>query len=104
MTDKELRKLTRADLLDLLIDQGKELEAMKMELEDVRKQLKSRQILMEQAGSIAEAALRINGIFEAAQAAADQYLENVVLMAGVRSQERKSETADGDVLDKPSEE
>ena len=32
---------------------------------------------MEDSGSIAEAALRLNGIFEAAQKAADQYLESV---------------------------
>ena len=29
------------------------------------------------AGSIAEAALRVNGVFEAAQAAADQYLQSI---------------------------
>ena len=33
--------------------------------------------MTEEAGSIAEAALRINRVFEAAQEAADQYLENI---------------------------
>lgn len=37
----------------------------------------SREIELEEAGSIAEAALRLNGVFEAAQKAAEQYLINV---------------------------
>lgn len=37
----------------------------------------SRAIELEDAGSIAEAALRLNGVFEAAQRAAEQYLMNV---------------------------
>ena len=37
----------------------------------------SREIELEDAGSIAEAALRLNGVFEAAQRAAEQYLMNV---------------------------
>lgn len=37
----------------------------------------SRVIELEDAGSIAEAALRLNGVFEAAQKAAEQYLMNV---------------------------
>ena len=44
-----------------------------------QKELASRQIRLEQAGSIAEAALKLNGVFEAAQAACNQYLENIRL-------------------------
>ena len=40
-------------------------------------------LLLSEAGSIAEAALRLNGVFEAAQAAADQYLDSVRAMHGV---------------------
>ena len=36
-----------------------------------------RRILLEKAGSIAEASLQLNGVFEAAQKAADQYVENI---------------------------
>lgn len=39
----------------------------------------SRRIELNEAGSIAEAALKLSGIFEAAQDAADRYLENVRL-------------------------
>lgn len=43
---------------------------------------KKREIELADAGSIAEASLRLNGIFEAAQRAADQYLHNVKMLQG----------------------
>ena len=77
MTDQELRKLSRKDLLELLISQGRERDTLQAELEQVKAALKNRQLHIEQAGSIAEAALQLNGVFEVAQAAAQQYLENI---------------------------
>lgn len=48
------------------------------ELQNLIEEMKtSRWIELEEAGSIAEAALRLNGVFEAAQRAAEQYLLNV---------------------------
>ena len=44
---------------------------------DLHRQLADRTLRLEQVGSIAEAALSLNRVFEAAQAAADQYLESV---------------------------
>lgn len=77
MTDKELRKLNRRELLELLLEQSRENERLREELEQTKEQLNSRKIQIEEAGSIAEAALKLNGIFEAAEEAARQYLENV---------------------------
>lgn len=77
MTDKELRKLTRAELLELLLAQSREMDRLNKELEAAQQQLQKREIALAQAGNIAEAALQLSGIFEAAQAAADQYLENI---------------------------
>ena len=77
LTDRELRKLSRKDLLELLVSQSREREALQAELEQVKAALEDRQLQIERAGSIAEAALQINGIFDAAQAAAQQYLENI---------------------------
>lgn len=82
VTDQELRKLSRRDLLELLISQGRELEALRAELDQAMAALENRKIHLDQAGSIAEAALRLNGVFEAAQAAADQYLENIRRLNG----------------------
>lgn len=77
MTDKELHKLKRSELLELLVEQSKEIDRLKGQLEEAEKQLQSRKIAIEKAGSIAEASLALNHIFSDAQKAADQYLENV---------------------------
>lgn len=77
MTDKELRKLSRAELLEMLLIQTKEVERLKKELEEANLKLENRRILLEKSGSIAEAALALNDVFESAQRAADQYLENI---------------------------
>lgn len=81
MTDKELKRLSRSELLELLVKLSEENEKLGKENEQLRKRLESRQISLQNAGSIAEASLRINGVFEAAQAAADAYLASVKAMA-----------------------
>lgn len=77
MTEKELRRLSRMDLLEMLLEQSREVERLQKELETVKKQLSDRRIMEQEAGSIAEASLKLNKVFEAAQQAADQYLENI---------------------------
>ncbi len=138
MTERELRGLGRRDLLELMIEQGRQMEAyqekyesdldfmksehdkdieqlkedyekdirdisaskdslsreldalrrerdslkreadsLRRELDTAREELKSRKIAIDKAGSIAVAALQLNGIFEAAQAAGQQYIENI---------------------------
>lgn len=80
MTDKELKRLSRSELLELLLIQTKETERLSKKLEKAEKMLSERQLKMEKAGDIAQAALQINGVMEAAQAAAQQYLENIARM------------------------
>lgn len=82
MTDKELKKLKRSELLEMLLEQTKRVESLEKELELKNKELENRRIIIEKAGSIAEASLCLNKVFEAAQQAADQYLENVMLING----------------------
>lgn len=82
MTDKELRKLKRVELLEMLIEQSKENEELKRQLQEANEKLQSRDIMIKNSGSIAEAALKLNSVFEAAQKAAEQYLDNVKRMNG----------------------
>lgn len=77
MTDRELQKLKRVELQQLLVEQSRELDALRRELEETKKQLADRELHMQEAGSIAEASMQLNGVFEAAQRAADQYLESI---------------------------
>lgn len=86
MTDKELRRLRRRELLELLIVQTDENEKLKKELSRAQAELNNRRIAIECAGSLAEAALQLNGVFEAADRAAKQYLENVRRVAAGKGQ------------------
>lgn len=91
MNENELRKLKRVDLLELLISQGRENEELRRKLAEAEQKLADRQIKTDEAGSIAEAALRLNGVFEAAQAAADQYLENIKRLGGTGNENADAE-------------
>ena len=93
MTDRELRKLRRSDLLELLIQQDEEMEALKDKLADAERRLKLRKIAIDTAGSIAAASVSISGVFEAAQDAAARYLENVEEMS-VRQEEECARMAE----------
>lgn len=82
MTDQELKKLNRVQLLELLLDAARENEQLRARQAELERQLQSRTILLEKAGSIAEAALSLNGVFTAAETAAAQYLENIQRLSG----------------------
>ena len=77
MTDQELRRLSRADLIDIIYTLQQQKEQAEQQLAQAQTQLQDRQLRLANAGSIAEAALTLNGVFDAAQAAADQYLQAV---------------------------
>lgn len=72
-----MRKLKRVELLEILTEQSREIDRLKKRLKETEKKLHAKEIRIEESGSIAEAALRLNHIFEDAQRAADQYVENV---------------------------
>lgn len=77
MTDKELRHLSRLELIDIIYELQKQNNASAAQIDELQNKLKEKEIRIVNAGSIAEAAIGINGVFEAAQAAADQYLLSV---------------------------
>lgn len=90
--------MNRVELLEMLVEMSRENETLRDELErqeetyqekmadlkekyeerikTLQAQLDDRTIKIENAGSIAEASLQINNVFEAAQAA-EQYLVNI---------------------------
>lgn len=75
MTDRELKKLSRAQLLELLVDQSREIDRLQAALDAANERLSKREFQMEQCGSVAEASLAITEVFERAQEAADLYLQ-----------------------------
>lgn len=76
MTDKELRRLSRAELLEILIRLTNENEELKRNLNDAEGKLNDRKIMIGESGSIAEAALKLSDVFSAAENTAKLYLEN----------------------------
>ncbi len=89
MKEKDLRRLKRVELLDMLIEQGRLVEAQEEEIrklkeqcEELTRRLEDRRIDLEKTGSIAEASLRIANVFMAAEDAAKIYLENLRQRSG----------------------
>lgn len=103
MKDKELRKLKRVELLDMLIEQGKLIDAQNKEISELKDQVKGMEaelhnyrFSLEQAGSIAEASLKVSAVLEAAQKAAAIYLDNLREKSGVpdRAKDRMAQALD----------
>lgn len=80
VTEKELKKLSRVQLLEMLLIQTREVENLQKKLSKAESMLSERYMNYLEAGSLAEAMLKVNGVIDAAQAAADQYLENIASM------------------------
>ena len=78
VNQKEIRKMSRRDLLEILVLQSQKIDELEEELKETKELLESKQIMISETGSIAEASLKLNKVFETAQQAADQYLENII--------------------------
>lgn len=77
MTKNDAKKLRRGDLLELLIEQTEENQRLMNKISQLETKLSERVIVMEQAGSIADAALGLTEVFSQAQDSADRYLESI---------------------------
>lgn len=87
MTDKELHKLKRSELLELMLEQSKEIARLKEKLEILEKKLNDRELVLKDVGSIAQASLAVSEIFLEAQRSADLYLENVERICKQRAEQ-----------------
>ena len=77
MTEKQLKKLSRRELLEMLVVQTRKVEKLEKELEETKRKLEDKMLDIENSGSLADAVMKLNGVFEAAENAAQQYLENI---------------------------
>lgn len=71
------KRMTRKDLLELLVIQSKKIDDLEEKLKKTNELLEDKRIIIKESGSIAEAALKLNKIFEIAQTTADQYLDSI---------------------------
>lgn len=68
MADRELRRMHRAELIEIIYALKQSEDQLKAQNAALTAQLQDRQLRLESAGSIAQAALELNNVFAAAQA------------------------------------
>ena len=73
----ELLKLKKHELLEIMLKQGEEIDRLRGKIEELEKALDQRKFDLENAGSIAEASLKVTKVFEEAEKAAQIYLDNI---------------------------
>lgn len=76
-TKKDLTKLKRQEILEIMVAQGEEIDRLNARIEELEQQLEDIEINKARAGSIAEASLAVTKIFEEADKAASIYIENI---------------------------
>lgn len=95
MTDRELSKLGRTELLRLLIAQMKKNEKLEAQLREARAALERRDLMAADCGSLAEAAMRMNRLFETADMVVRDYLQNVKRHYPVQPEAQQEPQEDG---------
>ena len=82
MRSRDCRHYSRRELIEIIYELERREEKLEKRLERARARLKDRTMRMERAGSLAEVAAVIAGLFEAADETAAMYL------SGVKAQEK----------------
>ena len=89
MTDKEFKRLSRAQLIDIIYQLQVEIDKLNEEKQDLEKELADKRLRLSNAGNIAQAALEINDCFRSTQNAAEQYLNEIKALREEAEAERK---------------
>lgn len=95
MTEKDFKKLNRQNLLVLLAEQTERADALEEKLREAEDKINSRQLYISECGSMAEASLKLSGVFQAADEAVSCYLDNIKQMNEKQAliiQERETES------------
>lgn len=69
--------LSKNEMMMVMHDQEQEIEKLKSQVEELQAKLDGYEIKVSESGSLAEAAAKVSGLFEAAQLTVDTYLENM---------------------------
>lgn len=81
MTDKEFKRLNRPQLIEIIYRLQLKLEEMTAENERLAGELADKRLRIDKAGNLAEAALEVHHVMQAAQDAASHYVEEMKLRA-----------------------
>ena len=106
MTDKEFRRLSRSQLIDIIYQLQLKQEELTAENENLSKELADKRIRVSKSGNIAEAALEIHHVMQVAQDAADHYLEEIKIRINHEYQRILKEAKEkaADIIEKAQEE
>ena len=77
MTDKEFKRLSRSQLIDIIYQLQLKQEELTADNENLSKALADKRLRVSKAGNIADAALEIHNVMQAAQDAAAHYVEEI---------------------------
>ena len=77
MTDKEFKRLSRAQLIDIIYQFQLQMDKLTEQKQELERELADKRLRLHNAGNIAEAALEINNCLRNAQNAAEQYLNEI---------------------------
>ena len=77
MNQKELRKISRKELLELLLEQANRIVDLEKELADAKAKLKDKRIMLNEAGNLAEASLKITDLFQKTMETCKIYSDNI---------------------------
>jgi cell division septum initiation protein DivIVA len=80
MVSKELRKLNRRELIEIIYQMKKNEQQMQAQIAALQAELEEKRLRLSRTGSIAEAALAVTNVFSAAQEAANLYLQEIACM------------------------
>ena len=80
MTDKEFKRLSRAQLIDIIYQLQVKQDEITAENEKLKTALADKRLRVKNAGNLAEAALEIHNVMQSAQDAAAHYLEEIRVM------------------------
>ena len=80
MISKELKKLNRRELVDIIYQMKKNEQRMQEEIDSLKEALQDKRIRLAEAGSVADAAASVSKLLSAAQMTADLYLNEIECM------------------------
>ena len=89
MTDKEFKRLTRAQLIEIIYQFQLQVDKLTEQNQELERELADKRLRLQSAGNIAEAALEINDCFRSAQNAAEQYLNEIKAIREETEKERQ---------------
>ena len=81
MTDKEFKRLSRSQLIDIIYQLQLKQEELTADNEKLSKALADNRLRVSKVGNIAEASLEIHNVMQAAQEAAAHFMDEIQLRA-----------------------